>query len=93
MRYDHMVKVNGVYYAAGQEVPEVKDMAEENEPLPFSDDDITRETQEEKKYTKTDINRMSTAELRKLAASDGVENAEEMTGSELKEYFISMFGL
>lgn len=92
MRYDHMVKANGIYYEAGKEVPEY-DMAEGKEPLPFSDNDLILETKEEKKFTRTDINRMSTAELRKMASNSGVDNADEMTGSELKEYFINVFGL
>lgn len=47
----------------------------------------------EEKYTKTEINRMSTAELKELAAENGIENSEEMTGSELKKILIEKFGL
>jgi hypothetical protein len=47
----------------------------------------------EEKYTKTDINRMSKAELLARAKETGVEGAEEMTGAELKEYLINLFGL
>lgn len=47
----------------------------------------------DKQYTKTDINRMSTADLRKMASNTGVENADTMTGAELKKYLISVFGL
>lgn len=65
----------------------------EEEPLPFSDNDITFETQEEKKYTKTDINRLSKVELQELAINEGIGGAEDMTGSELKENLISHFRL
>lgn len=51
------------------------------------------EVREEEKYTKTEINRMSTAELKELAAENGIENSEEMTGSELKKILIEKFGL
>jgi hypothetical protein len=44
-------------------------------------------------YTKTDINRMSKAELLERAKATGVEGAEDMTGTELKEYLIALFGL
>lgn len=44
-------------------------------------------------YTKTEINRMPTAELKQLAFDKGVENADMMTGAELKKHFISAFGL
>ena len=89
MRYNHLVNHNGKYYAAGEEVPDTteKKSAEatvpENEPLPF----------EPKQYTKTEINRMSTAELQQLAAENGIENASETSGGELKKQLIELFGL
>ena len=47
----------------------------------------------EVKYTKTDINRMSTADLQALAAEQGIENATELSGAELKKILIEKFGL
>ncbi len=44
-------------------------------------------------YKKTEINRMSTAELKQLAKSEGVDGAEDMTGGDLKKVLISKFGL
>lgn len=44
-------------------------------------------------YTKTDINRMSTSELRDFAKSNGVANAEDITGAELKKILIEMLNL
>lgn len=74
----------------------------EEELLPFSDDEITFEEKpeaisgeqlEERKYTRTEINRMSKAELQELAKSTGLEDFDDMTGAELKEYLLSVFGL
>lgn len=48
---------------------------------------------ESKQYTKTDINRMSTAELQNLAAEEGIENAFETSGNELKKILAEHFGL
>ena len=48
---------------------------------------------EEKAYTKTEINRMSVSELRKLSEDNGIKNTDEMTGAELKKILISHFGL
>lgn len=93
MVYDHMVKVNGKYYQSGEDAPEITDMAEDENSLPFSDDEITLETKEDKKYTKSDIQRMNKAELQELARNSGVEGAEEMTGQELKDYLLNVFGL
>lgn len=39
-------------------------------------------------YTKTDINRMSTSELRELALEHDIEGAGKNTGSELKKILI-----
>lgn len=46
-----------------------------------------------KPLTKTEINRMTTAELKELAVNNGIENAELMTGAELKKVLISHFDL
>lgn len=47
----------------------------------------------EVKYTKTEINRMSTAELKEVAKLNGIEDADDMTGGELKKVLIEKFGL
>lgn len=87
MKYDHMVKKNGAYYAAGEEVPENEEMTvEENSPS-FSD------TSEQKPYTKTEIQRMSIDSLRILAKEVGIDNPEEISGSEIKKLLINHFGL
>lgn len=44
-------------------------------------------------YTKTEINRMSTADLQALAVEHGIEGAEEISGAELKRILIEQFGL
>lgn len=44
-------------------------------------------------YTKTEINRMSTADLQALAAEHGIDGAEEISGAELKHILIEQFGL
>ncbi len=87
----HSIKMNGKWYKAGEEA---EDVAVEEIPLPFSDEDISFEERPEgKKYTKTDIMKMSKAGLQKLAKNTGVEGADEMSGTELKEYLLSVFGL
>lgn len=64
------------------------------EELTFSDNDIElEEDSAEKKYTKTEINRMSTAELQNLAAAEGIENAFETSGNELKKILAQHFEL
>ena len=52
-----------------------------------------KEESAEVKYTKTEINRMPTAELKEVAKLNGVEDADDMTGGELKKVLIDKFGL
>ena len=42
-------------------------------------------------YTKTEINRMSTADLKKLASENGID--ESLSGAEIKKALIEKFGL
>lgn len=44
-------------------------------------------------YTKTEINRMTTAKLRETAKGEGIADAEELTGGELKKLLIEHYGL
>lgn len=44
-------------------------------------------------YTKTDINRMSTADLQALAKEQGIGGAELLSGAELKKLLIEKFNL
>ena len=77
MLYDHKVKVNGKWYAVGEEVPE---KAEKKASANIS-------------YTKTDINRMSVSDLRQLLERLGITGAESLTGAEMKETLIAFYGL
>lgn len=61
------------------------------------EEDVIEITEEElvkeNTFSKTDINRMSTAELRDVATINGIENASTMTGGELKKILIKHFNL
>lgn len=52
--------------------------------------EITEESAEVK-YTKTEINRMSTADLKELAKENGLEDG--LNGAEIKKALIKKFGL
>lgn len=78
-----------------QTTAKVAENTTEDEALPYNDSDITLETQQDEatQYTKSEINRMTTAELQEVAFNNGVEDAYEMTGSDLKKLLIEKFGL
>nr|DAI23755.1 MAG TPA: Rho termination factor, N-terminal domain [Caudoviricetes sp.] len=79
----HSIKHDGVWYKVGDEVPE---STSNSVPTDFMNPPETA-------YTKTEINRMSTADLKKLASENGIENATEINGSDLKKLLIEKFGL
>lgn len=84
MKYPYIVIHNGKWYNAGEEVPEEKSSVSSDFMNP-PENPIT--------YTKTEINRMSTADLQKLAAEQGIENAQATSDAELKEILIAKFNL
>ena len=71
------MKMHGKWYKAGEEIS----LAEPQEETGNS------------QYTKTEINRMSTAELQTLATENGIDGADSMTGADLKKVLIEKFGL
>lgn len=54
---------------------------------------IQNDAQKQKEYSKSEINRMSTSDLQKLASERGVDGAENMPGAELKKILLEKFGL
>ncbi len=57
-------------------------------------EEIPEETEQPTQpYTKTDINRMSTADLQKLAGEKGIENADSFSGADLKKILIDLMQL
>lgn len=103
--FNHPYKVGDVFPRLGMNVTKerLKELSSENnkqgKPLIEKvEDDFDKLMNppvvgETKDYTKTDINRMSTAELKEVAKANGIENAEDITGGELKKILIDKFGL
>ena len=79
MKYPYIVNKNGVWYPAGTEVPDGN-----------ADKEVKTENQT---YTKTDINRMRTADLQKLAGEKGIQNADSFSGEDLKKMPIELINL
>ena len=88
MIFKHLVKYNGVYYPAGMDVPvgEIKPVEKK-----VVEETVAVEQPKEDNLTKTDINRMTTADLKKLAKENGLD--ESMSGSEIKKELIKKFEL
>ena len=79
------MKMNGKWYKAGEEIFPATTQEEEADEQKIDGEEI--------QYTKTDINRMSTAELQSLAIENGIDGADSMTGADLKKVLIEKFGL
>lgn len=82
MKAAHTIKVDGKWFSFGQETAAF-------------DRTETKETKEKMLdgISKSKINRLSTSELKKLAADEGISDALEKKGGELKKILISHFGL
>lgn len=93
MKYPYIVVRNGVWYPSGSEVPEGANPSEKKKADDFSQHMTPPEEVAEVSYTKTDINRMTTAELRETAKGECIADAEELTGGELKKLLIEHYGL
>lgn len=99
---NHPYNVGDIFPRIGAEVSEerLKELSSSNnrqkKPLIalVRDDEVKEDdAKEEKKYTKTEIFRMSSGDLQTLAKEQGIEKAEEKTGSELKKLLVQHFGL
>ena len=103
MKFDHRVKFKGVLYEIGQDVPmEEKKAVEKANTKPqavakketvddFSQYMNAPEETTEFSYTKTEINRMSTADLKDLARENGIDDS--LSGAEIKKALIEKFEL
>ena len=103
MKFDHRVKFKGILYEIGQDVPmeekkavekantKPQEVAKEEVADDFSQYMNAPEETKEFAYTKTEINRMSTADLKKLASENGID--ESLSGAEIKKALIEKFGL
>lgn len=105
-KYPYIVNKDGVWYPAGAEVPEGANSNDnkETKETDFSidekvigkiKDDVIEITDEEvineNQFTKTEINRMSTADLKELAKLNGID--EGLNGAEIKKALIEKFEL
>lgn len=60
---------------------------------PLPPNPVEETTEESKEYTKTEIAKMSVAQLRELASELGYEDVENTSGSKLKEILVAHFNL
>ena len=97
MKFIHRVKFNGILYEAGQDVPTEENKAVEKantkpqEVLKTKVEEVKEEVAEIPTYSKTEINRMSTADLKELAKENGIDDG--LSGAEIKKALIEKFGL
>ena len=87
MIYKHLVKYNGVYYPAGTDVPVGVKPVEEVKKV----EEVKEVVAEMPTYSKTEINRMSTADFKELAKEQGID--DELSGADIKKALIKKFGL
>lgn len=76
----------------GEEIPLVSVVEEKVNSVPLAEE-VKEEKTSTPIYTKTDINRMSTSELKDLAKKNGISGSDDMTGAELKRILIDYYSL
>ena len=102
MKFNHRVKFKGILYEVGQDVPmeEVKSENKANtkpqEVLKTKVEEVDENRNAQRLvtsdgYTKTEINRMPTADLKKLAKENGIDDG--LSGAEIKKALIEKFEL
>lgn len=64
-----------------------------NDPVPTDNPVETENKEDQRKYSRSEITRMSAADLKKLAKNLGIEVTEESTGKALKEQILEKLGL
>lgn len=64
-----------------------------NVPEPTDNPVETENKEDQRKYSRSEITRMSAADLKKLAETLGIEVTEESTGKALKEQILEKLGL
>ena len=102
MKFNHRVKFNGILYEVGQDVP-MEDKKSENKANTKPQEVLKTKVEEVDEnrnaqrlvtsdgYTKTEINRMPTADLKELAKEQGID--DELSGADIKKALIKKFGL
>lgn len=91
MTFDHVVKYNGQYYAAWEDVPIDKSLpnnyVRDDMELPFSDKEIELETKSElHKYTYEELEQMTAKEMRKLAEDKGFKLTKAIREDIINEF-------
>ena len=85
----HSIKVNGVWYRAGEEIAPAKTETKTKDDFSQYMNPPVEKT--EVAYTKTEINRMPTADLKELAKENGIDDG--LSGAEIKKALIEKFNL
>lgn len=101
MKYPHIVIVDGVWYPAGSDVPDnvsalSSDKKEGATYSTITDEEVASSIDEEdveQTLTKAKLAKMKAADLRVLAEKYGINNAEDLSGTEIKRNLISMLKL
>ena len=97
MKFNHRVKFNGTLYEVGQNVPIEENKAENKantKPqavLETKVEEVKEVVAEIPTYSKTEINRMSTADLKELAKEQGIDDG--LSGADIKKALIKKFRL
>lgn len=84
MKYDHVMKYNGEYYKAGEEVPIGEPLQNTlEEELPFSNADFEEAGY---KYAYEELEEMTAKEIRKIAEESGIKITKALKDDIINEF-------
>lgn len=78
---EYPIKLNGVLYRVGDKIPTL-------EATP-----VAEKIENEKKYSRSEIQLMKVEDLKTLAEAVGIANAKEMSGANLKKALLEHYKL
>lgn len=96
MKFPYIVRHNGIDYPIGADVPmgeKVNKVVAEKKEEKEVDDVVVHDEPKEKVYSRTDINKMTTEELRNLGVELKIKGAEDKSGSQLKRIIPEKLGI
>lgn len=85
MKYDHTIKLNGVLYRAGEEVPALSSKTDNKDFSSFMNEPVKAE---EESYTKEQIDALDEKDIRALAQKMKIYGAKTKSIAELRKLIL-----
>lgn len=86
MKYDHIVKSGGVYYLAGEDVPDIKESQKDERSSSFFNDENDGNGSGNHKYTCEELSEIPVRKIRQIAESRDIEITKTIKDEVIEEF-------